>query len=169
MVEVEETIVSQTKAIADGSDDASALVEALLSADRESITAKAAVRYLLQVKRWDLTPESPMAPAMEHLFASYEGKPKPEPEVYRAQTRELIQALWGFEVVEVPLTPEVERKEKPEPKAKVPKKKAPARKPAPRKVRETTEPSGQDISVDIDTTGASSRLKKVIAIQRSGK
>jgi hypothetical protein len=166
MLEVEQTIVDRTKAVAEGSDDAGSLVEALLSVDRESITAKAAVRYLLQVKRWDLTPESAMAPAMEYLFASYEGKPKPEPEVYRAQTRDLIRTLWGFECVEVPLTPEVVREPAPEKKPAA-KKKAPAKKPAPRKSKPSiSEPDSQDIRTDIDTTGASSRLKKVIAIQR---
>ena len=165
MTELEMAIVRQTKDLAEGKNQGHELLDSLLGVDRENITGQSAIRYLLQIKLWDLTPTSPFAPAMQHLFGQYDGKPRVEPEVYRAKTRDLIRDLWGFECIEAPLTPEVVRESSPH--KSTTKKKAPAKKPAPRKVKEVpSRAGGQDISTDIDTTGASSRLKKVIAIQR---
>lgn len=164
MTDLESVVVRQTKDLVEGKNEGHELLDSLLGLDRENITGKAAIRYLLQAKAWELTLTNPFAPAMEHLFAHYEGKPKEEPEVYRAKTRDLIKDLWGFECVEAPLAPE-------KPPYQPPEKKAPPKKRAAPKTSKTNTRSVEtsDISTDIDTKGASSRLKKVIAIQRGLK
>lgn len=158
-----------------------ALTAALLGVDREDLTARAGVRYLMRVGAWRYEPNGDFNRAMNHLFAHYEGRPAVEPETYQEQTKQIIQDLWGFECVPIVIVPK-EAAAKPE------------RKPNPGKVtrrprmisddeaaqyneegesgsrtfKSINEQAAEPKKPKVDTRGASARLKKVIDIQRNG-
>lgn len=132
-------------------------LDTLNGMDRNSIEGQAVVRYLMQLKHWPATADSDFSTALDHLFAEYPERAKRSPQEYRDTTFALIKNTFDYECVVVV----VEEAPKAEPVAKKPK----APKESTRKVLSTnTEPR----STDINTDGASDRLKNVIAIQRAG-
>jgi len=128
-------------------------LETLKALDRNDIQGQAVVRYLMQLKHWPFTPDSDFAGILTHLFAEFPERKKLDPTEYQATTFDLIRDTFDYECVVVV----------PEAKAPIEKKPAkPTRKP--KKVTESEEVPDSDI----DTKGASDRLKRVIAIQRGG-
>lgn len=140
----------------------------LMNMDRNAIEGQAVVRYLMQLKHWPFTPESEFSAALDHLFAEYPGRTKREAQEYQDTTFQLIKETFDYECIVV--VPEPRPEPKPNP-GKVTRR--------PKMVKESeTEGGAQDEGEsgsrtfkslndsDIDTTGASDRLKKVIAIQR---
>jgi len=125
---------------------------------RDDIESQAVVRYLMQLKRWSFTGDEGFTEALDHLFAEYPDRAKRDPAEYQATTFALIKNTFDYECVVVVAEPRPEPVEKAKPAAR----KASTRKVISSDTRESAPQS------DIDTDGASDRLKKVIAIQRAG-
>lgn len=129
----------------------------LLMSPRDDIESQAVVRYLMQIKHWPFTPESQFAAALDHLFGTYPERAQRDPQEYRDTTFALIKESFGYECVVV--VPEPKPEPKPNP-GKVTRR--------PKMVKEEDSEGGAPKSSksDVDTTGASDRLKRVIDIQR---
>lgn len=137
-------------------------LETLLSMDRDDIRGQAVVRYLLNRQHWPFTPESDFAQALEHLFGEYPERKKLIPAEYVKTTANLIKEAFDYECVVIVPTPRPAAEAKASP---------------PRKSRKSPTVPNEDEGVsgsrvfksinEIDTQGASDRLKKVIEIQRS--
>ena len=169
MSEIQEQITQQVKSfVADPDGPSDEMIDALLAADRSDITGKAAVRYMMQVGAWRFERNGGFHHAMNHFFAHYEGRETIDPEQYQTLTKDLIKDLWGYECKEIVPAPKVEAPVK---KAK-PKAKTKAKAYTVNEDEEEGE-SGSRIfksireQDEIDTRGASDRLKKTIAIQRN--
>jgi len=130
-------------------------LDLLMGLDRNNIEGQAVVRYLIQLKHWPFTPNSGFSEALDHLFAEYPERAKRDPSEYQAVTFSLIKDAFDYECVVVVPTPRPEGVAEKKPKK-------PTRKPKPVMESEVVPDS------DIDTTGASDRLKRVIGIQRGG-
>lgn len=126
------------------------------ASNRNDIECQAVVRYLMQLKHWPLTPESEFAEVMEHLFGEYPERKKRDPKEYQATTFDLIKSSFDYECVEIIPAPAPVTTVEEKPKG--------------RKTKKSTKPiepeDHHEPESDIDTTGASDRLKRVIAIQR---
>lgn len=160
-----DAFVTEVKSVAGGGEPTVAL-ELLLGMERNDIKAKAAIRYLLNVGKWSFEEGSKFADALEHHFAKHDGMVSMEPQTYQKLTGDIIMELWGHEIVVV-----------------VPVSQPAAEKPAAKKPRSYKK--NEDITLaketasgsrtfkslnehNINTSGASDRLKKVINIQRNG-
>lgn len=138
-------------------------LETLLSMERDDITGQAVVRYLMNRQHWPFTPESDFAAALQHLFGHYPERKKLEAPEYLEKTSHLIRSSFDYEcVVHVPIAVE-----------KAPAREKPTRARARKVATVPEDEAGQSGSRvfksinEIDTQGASERLKKVIEIQRS--
>lgn len=132
----------------------------LLEMDRNNIEGQAVIRYLMNRQHWPLTPESDFATALERLFGEFPERIKRDPVEYIEITSQLIKNSFDYEcVVRLPPPPPVEEK------------KTTRKRKTPQDKRETEEgESGSRVfkSInEVDTQGASERLKKVIEIQRN--
>lgn len=162
MVAINLSLADDVKEFLDSGDRA--FLTHLLMSPRDDIESQAVVRYLMQIKHWPFTPESDFAKALDHLFGEYPGRVKRDPKEYQDTTFALIKETFGYECIVV--VPEPRPEPKPNP-GKVTRR--------PKMVKEeTVEEEGESGSrtfkslnnSDIDTTGASERLKRTIAIQR---
>lgn len=176
MTGVEIEVVEQVRIFA-GDDSPTApsgdLTDSLLALDRDNLTGKSAIRYLMRIGKWRFESNGGFHDAMQHLFGHFEGCQTVEPEVYQAQSTTLIKDLWNYDYVMPIPAPAVEKT----PAAK--KKPVRSRKAYTIPDDEVTGSSEEGVSGSkkfksineqnaIDTTGASDRLKKVINIQRGG-
>lgn len=159
MVAINHELATQVRLFLEAGDKS--FLDTLNGLDRNDIEGQAVVRYLMQLKHWPFTPDSGFSDALNHLFGEYPERAKRDAEEYRTTTYALIKDTFDYECIVVVPEPRPEPAEKPA-----------AKKPAARKPSRASNPSSRDesdaISSDIDTTGASDRLKKVIAIQRAG-
>lgn len=150
MVMINTSLVDEVKGFLDGGDRG--FLTRLREAPRDDIESQAVVRYLMQIKHWPFTPDSDFSAVLDHLFAEYPERKKLDPTEYQATTATLIKESFGYECIVVVPEP------RPVVEAKAEKTRKPARKP--KTTEEVVETS------DVDTEGASDRLKRVIAIQR---
>lgn len=159
MVAINHELATQVRLFLEAGDKS--FLDTLNGMDRNDIEGQAVVRYLMQLKHWPFTPDSGFSTALDHLFGEYPERTKQKAEEYRETTSALIKETFDYECIVVVPEPRPEPTEKPA-----------AKKPAARKPSRASNPSSHDesdaVSSDIDTTGASDRLKKVIAIQRAG-
>lgn len=159
-----DALTVEIKKVAEGGNPTVAL-GLLHEMDRNDIKAKAAIRYLFNVGKWSLEEGSKFAEVLEHHFAKNDGMVEMEPQIYQKVTGEIIKDLWDHEIQVVVIQPA--------PKAENPK---PVRTAKKTRKSVSTDSEGESGSRtfkslkqhDIDTTGASDRLKKVINIQRNG-
>lgn len=135
-------------------------LDTLRAMDRNSIEGQSVVRYLMQLKHWPMTPESDFDGLLNHFFAAYPERKAIEPSEYRDTTFALIKSTFDYECVVVVPEPKAEVEHKPNP-GKVTRR--------PKMVKEEDDKYAQEApEADINTDGASDRLKRVIGIQRAG-
>jgi hypothetical protein len=156
---INEDLRHQTRALLDGGDKT--LLVTLRGLERSDLAGQAVVRYLMQIKHWPMTPGGEAATALEHLFAHHPERAALDPQTYRDETSRMIMEAFNYECVHVEPQPRPEPKPNP---GKVTRR--------PRMVREedteggATELTSRSKTSQPDTSQASDRLKKVIAIQR---
>jgi hypothetical protein len=145
----------------------SSTLDLMMAQEPGDITVLGAVRYLFHKKLWDST--QPQAPSVLNKFYG-PVLDRPEaltPEQYRTVTAEAIRTDYRYEMPEfVPYVapPREERPQRDFSKPKKPRKQVAVERHETRDgVHEVT-----DLRQDVDTQGASERLKKVIGIQRGG-
>lgn len=165
-------LVSQVKAFAaDPDSDANDMLESLLVLDREDLLGQASIRYLMRTGAWRYERTGNFHAAINHLFAHFTERVPVEPLAYQEATKAIIQEKWGYECIPI----EIKVVERPV----VDSKKSVTKPVARRGVRTTATEEASLVSGsktfqsinksnEIDTDGASSRLKKVIEIQRNG-
>ena len=164
-MQISPQIVTGVKAFLESGDRS--FLNELKGLERTDITGQAIVRYLMQLKHWPFTPDSDFAQTLEYFFGHFPERTLLEPAEYQATTFSLIKDAFDYECVVV--VPEVRERpavvEKPARKT--------SRKPATVPDSHVEESEGESGSRsfktlrEMDTTGASERLKQVIAIQRS--
>lgn len=90
------------------------MLDALLAADRNDLTGKSAIRYMMRLGIWRPERNGGFHDAINHFFAHYDGRETMEPEEYQAKTKSLIQEAWGYECAEIvaPAPTKVETKPK---------------------------------------------------------
>ena len=129
--------------------------------ERADITGQAVVRYLMQLKHWPFTPDGDFAQTLEYFFGHFPERTLLEPSEYQAATFSLIKDAFDYQCITV--VPEI--KDRPPAEEKT------ARKPGcwPKSSEPEEGESGSKTFKtlrDVNTDGASVRLKQVIAIQR---
>lgn len=160
MVAISHGLATQVRLFLEAGDKS--FLSTLAEMDRNNIEGQAVVRYLMQKKHWPFTPESEFSSALTHLFGHYPDRPARDPQEYRDTTFALIKETFDYECIVVVPEPKAETEEKP---AKKPAARKPARA-ANRSSASHSDDHEEVASTDIDTTGASDRLKRVIGIQR---
>ena len=145
--------------------DAGELLKALMRLDREDIYGQSTIRFLMLQDKWDFTPKNEQDDAVEHLFGAFEARREQSSADYLKATHDIILELWGFEAespkwhASAPIVNKKVSTKAETPKGEV-KKTSRARKP-------TAVPTDEQLFANKDgLEGASSRLKKVIKIQR---
>ena len=144
------------------------LLKALKSLDREDIYGQSAIRVLMLKDRWDFTPKNDHDDAMEHLFGYFEERREQSSADYLKATSEIIKGFWDIEAespkwhVSAPIVNKKVSAKAEKPTEGTVKKTSRTRKPSPVPTDE------QLFAQKDDLEGASSRLKKVIKIQRGG-
>lgn len=129
-------------------------LKTLKALDRNNIEGQAVIRFLIQKKLWTFVSDSDFSDLLDHFFGYYPERLVTKPESYRQQTFDMIKSAWNYECVVEILESKVEVREKPKEKKSTP---------LPDRDEKITKSSSKAI---LDTTGASDRLKKIIAIQR---
>ena len=154
-------------------EDATELLARLRELDRDDRYGQSVIRYLMKQDRWDFSTGGDHDITMEHLFGQFPERAPMTSKEYLETTRAIVLENWGVEL-EAP-TWEVVR-DKPETKTKraTTRGETEAKKSHKRELTPVAMDGHEDAarygtltSNDIDTSGASDRLKKVIKIQRS--
>jgi hypothetical protein len=164
MVELNTKLVKEVNAFLKGADRS--FIATLSGLERDDIMGHATVRYLMRKGHWPFTPNSEFAEVMDHFFATYPEKKAVDPVEYQSTTFDIIKAAWDYECVPIVIEPTPASEKKPNPGKRS---KKPRMEPDPDYNQEGESGSRTFKSLedhDIDTKGASERLKKTIAIQR---
>lgn len=157
MSRTHEDLIPVVKCVIEGSDP-TPLLTALKEMQREDVYGQAIIRYMMALDKWEFTFGSDYDAAMENLFGHFEERVAVKSEDYIRATHHIILSQYGYDIpapdykVAPPSDyPKTEKKDK-----------------APRKAKSKMTPVADEgpIDTDIDLTNASSRLQKVIKIQR---
>jgi hypothetical protein len=173
MTELAQKLTDEVKVFVDGGDPRP-MLETMVQLSRTDIYGQAAVRYLMKTGKWQF--DAGFEPAIAHLFGHFPERTPLDSATYTEATRQIIKDAWGYEIEAADwmgqrnkMLEEVAARKKtvrtaPSVKAEKPVKESTA-KSGSKSFKTLAEAKTKKIA-GVDTTLASKRLQKVIAIQR---
>ncbi len=173
MTELAQKLTDEVKIFVAGGDP-QPMLETMLQLSRTDIYGQAAVRYLMKTGKWQF--DASFEPAIAHLFGYFPERTPLDSATYVEATRQIIKDAWDYEIEAADwmgqrnkMLEEVANRKKtvrldPSAKAEKPVKEATA-KSGSKSFKTLAEAKTKKVA-GVDTTLASKRLQKVIAIQR---